>query len=66
MYIFGGGDGKYWLNDLYIFDLDLQKWQLIEVSGKIPSKTKNPKFSWKITTLISHVQQKALYFRWRT
>lgn len=26
MYVFGGGDGKYWLNDLLIFDLTFYKW----------------------------------------
>ena len=38
MYIFGGGDGKFWLNDLFKFDLDEKVWSLIEVKGKIPSK----------------------------
>ena len=26
MYVFGGGDGKYWLNDLMIFDLVNLEW----------------------------------------
>ena len=26
MYVFGGGDGKYWLNDLLIFDLVNLEW----------------------------------------
>jgi hypothetical protein len=37
MYIFGGGDGKFWLNDLYKFDLDEKVWTLIDAKGKIPS-----------------------------
>ncbi len=34
MFVFGGGDGKYWLNDLMIFDLQKYRW-----IG--PVKTKN-------------------------
>jgi len=41
MYIFGGGDGKFWLNDLYKFDLGEKVWSLIEAKGKIPSKSLN-------------------------
>ena len=26
MYVFGGGDGKYWLNDVLIFDLIKLEW----------------------------------------
>ena len=26
MFVFGGGDGKSWLNDLLIFDLNNQEW----------------------------------------
>ena len=26
MFVFGGGDGKYWLNDLLIFDLVSLEW----------------------------------------
>ena len=26
MFVFGGGDGKYWLNDLLIFDLVNLEW----------------------------------------
>jgi hypothetical protein len=26
MFVFGGGDGKYWLNDLLIFDLANLEW----------------------------------------
>ena len=26
MYVFGGGDGKYWLNDLLIFELNKLEW----------------------------------------
>ena len=26
MYVFGGGDGKSWLNDLLIFDITLMEW----------------------------------------
>jgi hypothetical protein len=26
MYVFGGGDGKYWLNDLLVFDLVNLEW----------------------------------------
>ena len=26
MFVFGGGDGKYWLNDLLIFDLTTLEW----------------------------------------
>ncbi len=26
MYVFGGGDGKFWLNDLLILDLNQLKW----------------------------------------
>jgi hypothetical protein len=26
MYVFGGGDGKYWLNDLLIFELQKLEW----------------------------------------
>lgn len=38
MYVFGGGDGKYWLNDLLIFDLKTYEWEgPIETKGKAPS-----------------------------
>jgi len=26
MYVFGGGDGKSWLNDLLIFDIETLSW----------------------------------------
>jgi hypothetical protein len=26
MYVFGGGDGKYWLNELLILDLNGLEW----------------------------------------
>lgn len=41
MYVFGGGDGKYWLNDLMIFDLVNLEWtgpvktQGIEPQGRL-------------------------------
>ena len=38
MYVFGGGDGKYWLNDLLIFDLKTYEWEgPVETKGKAPS-----------------------------
>lgn len=37
MYIFGGGDGKFWLCDLFKFNLDDKVWSLVEVKGKTPS-----------------------------
>lgn len=47
MYVFGGGDGKMWLSDLYSFDfgkfyiysnfLVLKTWTLKETNGKSPS-----------------------------
>lgn len=33
MFVFGGGDGKYWLNDLLIFDLTNLEW-----SGPVQTK----------------------------
>jgi len=27
MFVFGGGDGKCWLNDLLILDLTILEWQ---------------------------------------
>lgn len=37
MYVFGGGDGKYWLNDLLIFDLDNLEWSgPIQTTGIAP------------------------------
>lgn len=38
MYIFGGGDGKYWLNDLLVFNLLTYEWEgPIETKGRAPS-----------------------------
>ena len=38
MYIFGGGDGKYWLNDLLIFNLKTYEWEgPVETKGTAPS-----------------------------
>lgn len=38
MYIFGGGDGKYWLNDLMIFDLLTNTWSgPVQTKGTPPS-----------------------------
>jgi len=38
MYVFGGGDGKNWLNDLVIFDLINYEWiGPIETKGTPPS-----------------------------
>lgn len=37
MYVFGGGDGKYWLNDLLIFELQKLEW-----SGPVQTKGAAP------------------------
>lgn len=38
MYVFGGGDGKSWLNDLLIFDLVNLEWSgPIKTSGIVPA-----------------------------
>ena len=38
MYVFGGGDGKNWLNDLVIFDLNTYEWiGPIDTKGTPPS-----------------------------
>jgi N-acetylneuraminic acid mutarotase len=38
MYIFGGGDGKYWLNDLLVFHLKTYEWVgPVETKGRAPS-----------------------------
>lgn len=37
MYVFGGGDGKYWLNDLLIFDLQNLEWSgPVQTNGIAP------------------------------
>jgi len=38
MYVFGGGDGKYWLNDLLVFNLKTYEWEgPVETKGRAPS-----------------------------
>jgi len=38
MYVFGGGDGKYWLNDLLIFHLKTYEWEgPVKTKGISPS-----------------------------
>ena len=37
MYVFGGGDGKYWLNELIAFDLVKLVWKSIETRGRTPA-----------------------------
>jgi len=38
MFVFGGGDGKSWLNDLLIFDLVHLEWSTaIETNGFCPA-----------------------------
>lgn len=38
MYVFGGGDGKYWLNELVVFDLKNLEWKgTVETKGRAPS-----------------------------
>jgi len=38
MYVFGGGDGKFWLNELVVFDLLMSEWHgPVETSGTPPS-----------------------------
>ena len=37
MYIFGGGDGKMWLCDLYKFNLVSRQWSLVETTGQSPT-----------------------------
>lgn len=37
MYVFGGGDGKYWLNDLLVFDLVNLEWSgPVQTNGIAP------------------------------
>jgi len=40
MYIFGGWNGRYqkWFNDMYAFNFDIEKWELIIPNGIIPEK----------------------------
>ena len=38
MFVFGGGDGKFWLNDLLIFDLMNLEWSTaVETNGVAPA-----------------------------
>jgi hypothetical protein len=38
MFVFGGGDGKYWLNDLLIFDLVNLEWSTaVQTHGVAPA-----------------------------
>jgi N-acetylneuraminic acid mutarotase len=38
MFVFGGGDGKYWLNDLLIFDLVNLEWSgPVKTNGIAPA-----------------------------
>ena len=38
MFVFGGGDGKNWLNDLVIFDISTYEWLgPIKTKGTPPS-----------------------------
>ena len=38
MFVFGGGDGKSWLNDLLIFDLHNMEWSnSVKTSGAAPA-----------------------------
>lgn len=38
MYVFGGGDGKFWLNDLLIFNIKTYQWEgPVQTRGKAPS-----------------------------
>jgi len=38
MFVFGGGDGKYWLNDLLIFDLVNLEWSTaVQTNGIAPA-----------------------------
>jgi hypothetical protein len=34
MYLFGGYNGSQWLNDLWMFDIDTQKWTCIQESSE--------------------------------
>ena len=36
MYVFGGGDGRHWLNDLIYFDLKREEWAKAEQHGEVP------------------------------
>jgi hypothetical protein len=38
MFVFGGGDGKYWLNDLLIFDLRME-WACLDPRNRASRKT---------------------------
>jgi len=37
MFVFGGGDGKYWLNELLILDLNILEW-----SGPVQTQGQRP------------------------
>lgn len=36
MYVFGGGDGKMWLSDLFKFDFRSRLWSWVETTGQQP------------------------------
>ena len=36
MYVFGGGDGRHWLNDLIYFDIKRLDWVKAEQLGELP------------------------------
>ena len=35
--LFGGFDGKRWLNDMYVFDFAANSWHEVEARGDLPS-----------------------------
>jgi leucine-zipper-like transcriptional regulator 1 len=41
IYIFRGGDGKDYLNDLHSIDTESKEWKLIETKGKTPDPRAN-------------------------
>lgn len=35
--LFGGFDGTRWLNDMFVFDFETNKWMEVEPRGNLPS-----------------------------
>ncbi|BFZ07987.1 hypothetical protein BsWGS_11026 [Bradybaena similaris] len=48
IYIFGGSKNAKWFHDVYMFDLDENKWTLVKASGKAPTR------AYHSTTLYRH------------
>ncbi|CAG5126107.1 unnamed protein product [Candidula unifasciata] len=48
IYIYGGSKNAKWFHDVYMFDLDENKWTLVKASGKAPTR------AYHSTTLYRH------------